>query len=203
MAARARSEPQWLSKWLLEPASEPQGRSKLATRACFGVAGALEIAARARSASTWPLEVAARNGRSAASLEHSNWPLEPVRPRWGARNGRASLLGFAGASEIDAQACSASLERSNSALEPARPRWCARHRSSSLGVPQRNASDHLSLRNAQHATVEHPWKMRPRYVTSDHCTTRNAQRDQIHRSHAQRTTRNRRAPGGHLASSLG
>ena len=28
MAARARSEPQWRSKWLLESASKPQGRSK-------------------------------------------------------------------------------------------------------------------------------------------------------------------------------
>ena len=49
----------------------------------LGSAGALETAARARSAPP---------GRS-------KWPLEPARLRLGARNGRSSPLGFAGALE--------------------------------------------------------------------------------------------------------
>ena len=48
--------------WLLEPSTEPQERSNFAARA----------GAQACS----------------ASLEHSNWPLEPARFRWGARSVR-------------------------------------------------------------------------------------------------------------------
>ena len=102
MAARARSEPQWRSKWLLEP--------------CLGAAGALEIAAQACS----------------GSLGRSNWLLRPARARWGARIDRSSPLGLAGAREIAAQACSGSLGRSNWLLRPARARWGARNRCSSL-----------------------------------------------------------------------
>ena len=83
MAARARSEPQWRSKWPLEPASEPLGRSE----------SLLEPASE--------------------PLGRSKWPLELPRPRWGARNGRTSPLGFAGAVEIAAQARSVSLKRSH------------------------------------------------------------------------------------------
>jgi hypothetical protein len=66
MAARARSEPQWRSKWLLESASVPQGRSKWLLEqgrsrsgarngrsARFGSEGALELAVRARSEPQW------------------------------------------------------------------------------------------------------------------------------------------------------
>jgi len=97
MAARARSEPQWRSKWPLEPALEPLGALGIAARARLGAAGALEIAVRAPS----------------ASLGRSKWPLELPRPRWGARNGRTSPIGLAGAVEIAAQARSASLQRSH------------------------------------------------------------------------------------------
>ena len=85
--------------------------------------------------------------------------IEPARLRWGARNGRSSPLGSAGALETAARARSAPLRRSKSQLElvrlrqgarncstwllentasadvsevePARLRWGARHRSSS------------------------------------------------------------------------
>ena len=99
MAARARSEPQWRSKWPLEPALELLGALGIAARARLGAAGALEIIVRAPS----------------ASLGRSKWPLELPRPRWGARNrnGRTSPIGVAGAVEIAAQARSASLERSH------------------------------------------------------------------------------------------
>jgi hypothetical protein len=60
MAARARSEPQGRSKWLLEPASEPQGRSKLAARAFLGAAGALEIGSSSLLGLAGALEMAAR-----------------------------------------------------------------------------------------------------------------------------------------------
>ena len=97
MAARARSEPQWRSKWPLEPASERLGRSE----------SLLELASE--------------------PLGRSKWLFEPRRRRWGARNGRSSSLGlagaleiaararsgFAGAVEIAAQARSASLKRSH------------------------------------------------------------------------------------------
>ena len=74
MAARARSEPQWRSKWLLEP--------------CLGAAGALEIAAQACS----------------ASLGRSNWLIRPARARWGARIGCSRALGIVRALEIASQA---------------------------------------------------------------------------------------------------
>ena len=93
MAARARSEPQWRSKWPLEPALEPLGALGIAARARLGTAGALEIAVRAPSASPW-----------------------------GARNSRSSSLGLAGALEMAARARSASLGRSKSLLRPARLR---------------------------------------------------------------------------------
>ena len=85
--------------------------------------------------------------------------IEPARLRWGARNGRSSPLGSAGALETAARARSAPLGRSKwplelarlrqgarncstwllentasadvSEVEPARLRWGARHRSSS------------------------------------------------------------------------
>ena len=63
---------------------------------------------------------------AAASLGRSKWPLEPARPRWGARNGCSSPLGFAGACEMAARTRSASLGLSKSLLRPARPRWGAR-----------------------------------------------------------------------------
>ena len=70
-----------------------------------------------------------------APLGRSNWPLEPARPRRGARIGRSSPLGLAGALELAARARSASLGRSNWPLEPARPRWGVRiGRSSPLGL---------------------------------------------------------------------
>jgi hypothetical protein len=56
-------------------------------------------------ANGWPL----LPGLSSASLGRSKSLLWLARPRWGARNGRSSLLGFAGASEIAAQACSVGL----------------------------------------------------------------------------------------------
>jgi len=97
-----------------------------------------------------------------APLRRSKWPLEPARLCWGARNGRSSPLGFAGALEIAARtrsappgrskllglaarkhrtcrrfqlrARSAPLGRSKWPLEPARLRWGARNsRSNSLG----------------------------------------------------------------------
>ena len=57
-------------------------------------------------------------------------PLELARPRWGARNGRSSLLGVAGAGEIAAQACSVGRNRCSGLLGG--PRWSARLRCSSL-----------------------------------------------------------------------
>ena len=95
MAARARSEPQWRSKWPLEPASDPLGRSK----------SLLEPASE--------------------PLGRSKWPFEPRRLRWGARIGCSGLLGLAGALELTAQARSALLGRAKSLLRPARARWGA------------------------------------------------------------------------------
>ena len=77
----------------------------------LGLAWALEMAARARS----------------ASLGLSKWPLEPARPRWGARNGRSSSLGPAGALEMAARARSEPHGRSKWLLEPARSRTAARN----------------------------------------------------------------------------
>ena len=53
------------------------------------------------------------------------------RRRWGARNGRSSPLGSAGALETTARTRSAPLGRSKWPLEPARLRWGARNGSSS------------------------------------------------------------------------
>ena len=79
-----------------------------------------------------------------APLGRSRWPLEPARLRWGARDGRLSPLGLAGALdlaararsalELTARARSAPLGRSKWPLEPARIRWGARNgRSGPLG----------------------------------------------------------------------
>jgi len=79
--ARARSEPQWRSKSLLEPASVPQGRSKWL----------LEPASEPQWRSKWLLEPASEpQGRSkwlvepASELQgRSNWLLEPAsEPQW-------------------------------------------------------------------------------------------------------------------------
>ena len=133
MAARARSEPQWRSKWPLEPSLVPLGwgarnrcssppRSSWGARnsrsSPVGVAGALEMAARAPS----------------ASLGGSKWPQEPDRPRWGGRNRCSGPLGFAEALTLAARVRSASLGRSKWLLELAlaRLRLGGRNRCSGL-----------------------------------------------------------------------
>ena len=143
MAARARSEPQERSKWLLEPARSRSGarngrsspprsrwgarnrcssppRSRWGARnsrsSPVGVAGALEMAARAPS----------------ASLGRSKWPHEPARLRWGGRNRCSGPLGFAEALTLAARVRSASLGRSKWPLELARLRWGGRNRCSGL-----------------------------------------------------------------------
>ena len=89
LAVCVRSEFLETSNWPLEP-----------TRPRWG----LDLAARAFAASTrrsrWPLEPASEpQGRSNLLLKlgRSNLPLESVRFRRGARTGRSSPLGFAGA----------------------------------------------------------------------------------------------------------
>jgi len=136
MAARARSEPQERSKWLLEPArgrsgarngrsspprsrwgarnrcsSQPRSRwgDRNSSSSPVGVAGALEMAARAPS----------------ASLGRSKWQHEPARLRWGGRNRCSGPLGFAEALTLAARVRSASLGRSKWQLELARLRWCS------------------------------------------------------------------------------
>ena len=42
-------------------------------------------------------------------MERSSLPIEPTWHGWGVRNGRLSLLGFAGAGDTAAQACSLGL----------------------------------------------------------------------------------------------
>ena len=143
MAARARSEPQERSKWLLEPARSRSGarngrsspprsrwgarnrcssppRSRWGARnsrsSPVGVAGALEMAARAPS----------------ASLGRSKWPHEPARLRRGGRNRCSGPLGFAEALTLAARVRSASLGRSKWPLELARLRWGGRNRCSGL-----------------------------------------------------------------------
>ena len=140
MAARARSEPQWRSKWPLEPASEPLGRSESLLEPAsagarnsrsspVGVAGALEMAARAPS----------------ASLGRSKWPHEPAQLRWGGRNRCSGPLGFAEALTLAARVRSASLGRSKWPLELARLRWGGRNRCSGLlGRPSWGARQRCS-----------------------------------------------------------
>ena len=156
MAARARSEPQERSKWLLEPARSRSGarngrsspprsrwgarnrcssppRSRWGARnsrsSPVGVAGALEMAARAPS----------------ASLGRSKWPHEPDRPRWGGRNRCSGPLGFAEALTLAARVRSASLGRSKWPLELARLRWGGRNRCSGLlGRPRWGARQRCS-----------------------------------------------------------
>jgi hypothetical protein len=89
MAARARSEPQGRSKWLLEPARS-RNALEMAARARLGAAGALERAARARSEPQWRSKWLLKpgsvpQGRTKQLLEpasepqwRSKWPLEPA-----------------------------------------------------------------------------------------------------------------------------
>ena len=93
MAARAPSELQGRSKWLIDPASEPQGRFKSADldQAFLGAARSFEIVCSsslgARSGRSNPLGFAGPIEKNAqvcsVSLEHSNWQVEPARFRWG------------------------------------------------------------------------------------------------------------------------
>ena len=95
MAARAPSELQGRSKWLIDPASEPQGRFKSADQAFLSepqrpsklsvrVRSVLEVDARARS----------------ASLGRSKTMLRSARFRWSIQIGRSSPPGFVGAFEV-------------------------------------------------------------------------------------------------------
>ena len=92
-AERKRTDPDKPS--LPGDASQGGAADACCTPSLLGLAEALELAARARSASLgetlrravprMPVVLQARS----ASLGHSNWPLEPARPRWGARPDRA------------------------------------------------------------------------------------------------------------------
>ena len=116
-ARNGRSSP-LLSAGALEMAartrSAPPRRSKLIDLAARKYCTCRRFRLRARSAplgrSEWPLEPArlrwgARNGRS-APLGRSKRPLEPARLHWGAQNGRSNSLGSAKALEIARPGCS-------------------------------------------------------------------------------------------------
>ena len=128
---------------------------EMAAPACLVIAKALEMAARARWASLGRSKSLLRLAQvCSASLERSNWQLEPARLHGGARNGSSSLLGFAGAREIAAQACLASMESSNSRSGPlglagaldlaARARSASRGRSTGQGLTKTNRTRQAS-----------------------------------------------------------
>ena len=96
MAARARSEPQGRSRWLLETArSEPQWLSKWLLEPDLGAAGSLEMVARARLGAAGALEMAARARLGAAgALETA---VEPASEPQGRSKSLLRLLGLAGA----------------------------------------------------------------------------------------------------------